>query len=296
MAKLKNYFPVSVCLFIVLFFWWIYPVYPNTSTSQDRVIPWMADAWGGDFVHGWLVPILYAVFSYMAWKHMKEEPMKQAKLGLLFVLVGILLFLISVRTLQPRIALIGIPFLIFGSYYYVLGWKAARYMIFPALFWLFGVTMPGLQQATNGLQLVVTKSCYHVGTLLGMELVNSGNDISSATDTWNGLNIAEGCSGIRSIMALLMIAAIYSYYSQKEVWKKLFLFGCALPVAMIANFFRIFTIIVLAEMGQIEFATNTYHDWAGLMFFFPLSLGCLFLIDKVLNYRVNRKVLKVRHQ
>lgn len=286
--------PASLIGLVMLVFWLILPIYPNSSTSQDRLILYIADAWKKDFVHGWAVPFLFVAFVSMAWKDMKAEPVKGSLWGLLGVLIALFLYVASVRTLQPRLPLIGLPFLIVGGIQFVYGWKVARHMLFPAFFWYFAVSVPGLQQATNALQIVVTKSCYVVGTACGMQLVNAGNEIRSATDSWNSLNIAEGCSGIRSLMALVMISAIYAYFTQKQVWKMAFLFACSLPLALIANFFRIFTILVLAELGYSDFAAGVYHDWAGLLFFFPIALAGLFLIDRLLNWKEHRRVTRKR--
>jgi exosortase len=294
--KVSYVVPVIVVAFVMAFFWIIYPVFPNSSTSFARMAPWMTDAWRGDFMHGWAVPILFVVFVSMVWKTMKSEPVKASPLGLLVVGLGVLLFVASVRTLQPRIALFGIPFLIFGGTQYVYGWKVARHMLFPAFFWYFAITLPGLQQATNVLQIAVTKSCYHVGTFFGMDLVNSGTTIRPASGSWDDLDIAEGCSGIRSLMALVMISAIYAYFTQKKVWKMAVLFACALPLALVANFFRIFTILVLANMGFSKFAAGAYHDWAGLLFFFPIALAGLFVIDRLLNWKAHRRVTRKRTQ
>lgn len=288
--------PAALITGVMLLFWLIIPIYPNSSTSEERLILYIADAWKKDFVHGWAVPFLFVSFVVMAWPQMKLEPVKGSLWGLLGVLFAVLLYVASVRTLQPRLPLIGLPFLIVGGVVYVFGWRVARHMLFPAFFWYFAISVPGLQQATNALQIVVTKSCYTVGTACGMELINSGNDISSANDSWNSLNIAEGCSGIRSLMALVMISAIYAYFTQKELWKKAFLFGCSLPLALVANFFRIFTILVLAEMGYSEFAAGVYHDWAGLLFFFPIALAGLFLIDRLLNLKTYKRVTRKRVQ
>jgi len=93
-----------------------------------------------------------------------------------------------------------------------------------------------------------------------------------------------------------MISAIYAYFTQNKVWKMAALFACALPLALVANFFRIFTILVLAEMGYSDFAAGVYHDWAGLLFFFPIALAGLFVIDRFLNWKQNRKVVRKRVQ
>ena len=281
---------------VMLVFWLLVPIYPNSSTSKDRLILYIADAWKKDFVHGWAVPFLFVAFVSMAWKTMKSEPVKGSVWGLFGVAFGVLLYVASVRTLQPRLPLIGLPFLIVGGVQFVYGWKVARHMLFPAFFWYFAMSVPGLQQATNVLQIAVTKSCYHVGTFVGMDLVNSGTTIRPASGSWDDLDIAEGCSGIRSLMALVMISAIYAYFTQKTLWKMAFLFACALPLALVANFFRIFTILVLANMGFSKFAAGAYHDWAGLLFFFPIALAGLFVIDRLLNWKAHRRVTRKRTQ
>ena len=296
LANLKSgsLVPLGVSLALLLIFYTLIPVYP--TYGKPSVFGWLTGAWNAEteFEHGWAVPVLFSVFMGMAWRQMKNVVISPSNLCLIVVLFGILMYIVSARTIQPRLAMFGLPFLIFGSFYFLYGWQVARFVLFPAFFWYFAVPMPGLQQATNVLQLIVTKSSYEVGTLLGMNLVNTGNTITSATDSWNSLDIAEGCSGIRSLIALMMIAAIYAYFTQKKVWKGLVLFGCALPLAVVANFFRIFTIIVLAEFGFSDFAAGVYHDWAGLLFFFPIALTGLMLIDWLINRRENRKKVVVR--
>ena len=288
--------PASLIGLVMIFFWVIYPAFPNTSRIEEQIAFWVFDTWHGDFVHGWVVPILMVVFVSMVWKPMKSEPMKASPIGLVVVALGLLIYIASVRTLQPRISLFGLPFMLFGGVQYVYGWKVARHVLFPAFFWYFAIAMPGLQQATNVLQIAVTKSCYHMGTFFGMDLVNSGTTIRPASGTWDDLDIAEGCSGIRSLMALVMISAIYAYFTQKKVWKMAVLFACALPLALVANFFRIFTILVLANMGFSKFAAGAYHDWAGLLFFFPIALAGLFVIDRLLNWKAHRRVTRKRTQ
>ena len=136
-SKYQLAWPLIVLGLVCAFFFVIYPVFPNTSNSNPRLLLWMAQAWmdaSGNFMHGWAVPVLFVVFISMAWKTMKAEPVKASFLGLFVVSFGLLLFVASARTLQPRIALFGLPFLIFGGVLYVYGWKVARHVLFPAFF------------------------------------------------------------------------------------------------------------------------------------------------------------------
>lgn len=248
-------------------------------------------------LHCFIVPFLFAFLVFRKKNTIAKEPLESSKWGLGILGFALFIFLISIRILQPRLGLFSLPFFIIGSSLYLLGFPKTRHLVIPAFFWLFAITVPGIEQATNYLQVAVTKLCYLAGTGLGMELTNAGTNIASASGKWHELEIAEGCSGIRSITALVLISAVYAYMTQKNWWKMGFLFACALPLALIANFLRIFTIIVLAECGFSHFAAGAYHDWAGLLFFFPIALSGLFLIDKLLNAKhQTKKQLRTRIQ
>lgn len=286
--------PLGLIALVLLYFLGICDVYSVLDNRKSEVFPWMVDSWNGrnDLLHGFAVPFLFITFSYQAFKVMRAEPDSNGLWGAAILLFGLLMFVASARTIQPRLALIGLPFLISGAVIYACGWKAGRHMLFPAFFWWFAVPVPGLNQMTNFLQVFVTQACYYVGSGVGMDLLNTGNDIVSGTNKWD-FEIAEGCSGIRSLMALVMIAAIFAYYTQDKLWKKALVFAAALPLALFGNFCRVFTILVLAECGFEDFAGGLYHDFAGMFIFFPAALGGLMVLDRVLNRKRFKKKVKV---
>lgn len=272
------------CLGVLsLIFYVVIPIYP--TLPDIGLVDWISGTWDNetDFIHGWAVPFLFIAFCFYAHKQAKQEVGKPSTFALVPVILGILFYLAAMRTMQPRLAFVGLPFVIVGSYAFVQGWHRAKHMLFPAFFLYFAIPVPGIQQATNVLQLFVTKACYSSGLFFGMEIALSGNEIYSTSNSWSAFDIAEGCSGIRSIMALVMFSAIYAYYTQDKLWKKAFLFAMSLPLAMISNYVRVFSILVLAELGFENFAAGFYHDWAVFLFFFPVALAGLFLTDRLLN-------------
>lgn len=279
---------------VLAYFYCIHVSYPSTSGRNLAYWTWLACNAKNDFIHGRVIPLVFGVMCFVSWKQARLEERKPTSWGLAGVAIGIGLYVLSVRAIQPRLALFGLPFLILGGILYLFGPKTARHFIFPAFFWYFAIPIPGIQQATALLQVVVTKGCYTAGVWMGMPLVNDGNTITAVgPNGWN-FDIAEGCSGIRSLMALAMISAIYANYTQKSFFKKVFLFACALPLSLAGNFFRIFTILLLAHWGFKDFAAKTYHDWAGMLIFFPIALSGLFLIDRLINIRGRARKRLVR--
>ena len=266
--------------------YFVYPAYPTAVGKSLAGWTWFACNNDNNFFHGRFVPVAFGVMIWMAFQKTKRISAQPSYMGLPILLLGLFFFLVSMRTIQPRLAIIGAPFVVIGFTYYLFGFRIARHVIFPSFFLWFSIPVPGLEAILTGsLQTLIVKSCYNFGTFVGMDLVNSGADIFIKGSS---MKVAEGCSGIRSLMALTMIAAVYANYTQKPLWKKAVLFASALPLAIIGNFLRIFTIIVLANFGFGNFGTGTWHDWAGLLIFFPIALSGLYLIDYLLNFKEKR--------
>lgn len=277
---------------ILLYMFTFYPAYPTTPGRSLAGWTWDACNPKGGFLHGRFVPVAFCVMVVMAYRNHKGIKVSPSMWGLVALIFGLLLYVVSIRTIQPRLALVGAPFVIAGLVHFTFGVNFTKAILFPAFFIWFAIPVPGLEAALTGnLQTLITKLCYEAGILLGMDLTRMGTTI---TIGGSDLEIAEGCSGIRSLMALVMIAAVYANYTQKELWKKAFLFASSFPLAIIGNFGRIFTILVLSHVGLEDFAKETYHDWAGLLLFFPIALSGLYLIDYLLNLKSRRRKKVVR--
>jgi exosortase len=133
------------------------------------------------------------------------------------------------------------------------------------------------------LQVLATLFAHKGAALLGVQTVVQGTMISPASGAWEPLEIAAGCSGIRSLMALLMISAAWAYIARIQLWKKVLLFLCAFPLAIVGNSLRVISIFVIAEYGNAEWARTTWHDWSGLLLFYPFSLMLLLAIHSMLE-------------
>ena len=103
-----------------------------------------------------------------------------------------------------------------------------------------------------------------------------------ATDNSFDFEIAEGCSGIRSLMAMVMITAAFVHLTQDKTWKKLVIFGSSMIFAVIGNIGRVFSIILVARFYDKKFAAETYHDSSGWLFF-PIALAAMLACDRLVN-------------
>jgi exosortase len=91
------------------------------------------------------------------------------------------------------------------------------------------------------------------------------------------LEVAEACSGIRSLMSLFTVAVIYGYFLERVTWRRVVLALSALPIAVAANVARIFGTGLLVQYWDPEKALGFFHEFEGWLMFL-VSLGCLYLI------------------
>lgn len=278
-----QWLSIGVTAFFVI---WFFGFVDAFGKADDRVsaLRWLYDAWSPitDYEHGKLVPLIMIGLVAYRFNYIRGSTGEGSWWGLLVVILGCLCYLAAYRTIQSRIAVGGLPFILWGSVLYIWGWNTARLLAFPLFFFWLAVPLPAFQQATTQLQLLATQLAHHGSGLFGVETYTQGTVILPIEGDWKPLSIAHGCSGIRSLMALVMITASWAYVADMALWKRLLLLISALPLAVIGNSLRLISIFVIAEYGDAEWAAGTWHDWSGLLLFYPFSLFLLLCLHSIL--------------
>jgi exosortase len=273
---------IGLTIAVVAFFQLLLPLFGtdrDISSLRAIVRSWPEN----DYGHGYFILPAIVLLLWRSWPEIKSAPKSPSNWGMIWVTAGILLFLFGAISKHFRLTVMALPFLIYGSVLYLQGKATARFWMFPLMLFIFAIPVPGLVSATNGLQLIVTKSAYLLGKLCGMNLWMSGNNINM--EGAGDFNVDEGCSGIRSVVALTLIAFVYGYYRHRELWKRLLVFASSIPVAVVANSLRIFSILIVAQFNP-TFAKGAYHDYSGFVTF-GVALSILLLISHILNHGWN---------
>lgn len=246
---------------------------------------WMNPAY--DYSHGWIILPICIWMTVHSCKQTTFEPGKGSIHGLWFIAAGCMLFVVAAISFQWRIGNGAMPFLLIGAVWYYWGTSIAKKCAFPFFFLWLSIPIPGFQQLTTGMQIMATDAARWGTELCGITTIQEGTSLTLASGNGLPFSIAGGCSGMRSLMALVMISFAWGYMADKLVlWKRLILAFSAIPLAIIANAFRVFSIFVFAEYVNPTFASKTWHDWSGLMFFFPASLIGLALIHGILTQEI----------
>lgn len=244
---------------------------------------WAWQAWnpGMNQEHSKLVPLISLGLVWYHRTEIKNARKSGSNQGLLFLAIGIVLFLLSARCLQPRFALASVPFLVYGSVLYVWGREVARIVLFACAFLIFTIPVAAVEQGTFRLQFIVTDIVGFLSNFVGIKIQAIGTTLTAADGSFN-FQIAEGCSGIRSLTAMAMITAIYVHLTQDRLWKKVIIFAFSIVFAIVGNIGRIFTVILVAKFVNPKLASGIYHEYSGFLFF-PIALIAMVLFSKLIN-------------
>jgi exosortase len=108
----------------------------------------------------------------------------------------------------------------------------------------------------------------------GIQAIRRGTVIYSGAGGGFQFDVADACSGLRSLVVMTALAAPYAYFTLKGHWRKWTLFALSVPLAMLANALRIFTLALVAELIGMRLAMSLYHDFSGYLVF-VISVGLL---------------------
>src|SRR5208283_1052641 len=158
--------------------------------------------------------------------------------GLLVLGVAICMLILGQAGAELFLARFSLLFVVAGLIVLFLGWDFFRAALFPWAFLILMIPIPAIifNQITFPLQLLASRLAAATLPLLGVPTLRDGNIIKLPHIT---LEVAEACSGIRSLMSLVTLAIIYGFLAEKRLWVRWLLVTLSVPIAITANSIRI---------------------------------------------------------
>jgi exosortase len=236
----------------------------------------------------WALLLLPVPLAWQVWtlrEHLRSASPPLTGAGVATVAAAMALYYVGVKSAQARVVVVSGVVLLLGLAMVWRGREVLRLVFFPICFLLLMVPLNFLDNAIGfPLRMFVAKAATIILNLIGIEAVQRGSGIISAVFRFD---VADPCSGIRSLMALTTVTAAFAYVTQQSQWKRWFLFLCAMPLAVFGNLARVISIAVFAQVYGQELAAKVYHDWSGFILF-PVALGAMVLIAYLLNFDYRR--------
>ena len=239
---------------------------------------WVGPASDPNFEHGIFVPLFSLFVLWQDRQRLKTIPIRPSWSGLLLVILGMLMLVLGVLGAELFFSRTSLLILIAGLVVLFAGWQFFRAILFPWAFLILMIPIPNLilQHITFPLQLQASQLSTDLLRLVGVPVLREGNQIILANLP---LNVAEACSGIRSLLTLLTLAIIYGYLMETRMWVRLVLACAAVPIAVAANVVRIFGTGLLVQYGDADKAEGFYHALGGWLIF-VVALLLFFAVHK----------------
>ena len=214
-----------------------------------------------DEEHAWLIPFVVVA---LLWSR-RDEFLKLEK-GVWVPALGVLLFAMLLHTAgymlqQTRLSVLAFFLGVFGIVGAMLGrqWMVAAFFPFSLFIFCVPLGTGGTEIVSFPLRLMATKiTAVFCDLILGIKVVQNGTQLFDAGGSYQ-YEVAAACSGIRSLTAIVAFSVIYSYISFKTGWRRLVMVASAIPLAVVANVFRL-TLIVLAAEAFGQSAGNYVHE------------------------------------
>jgi exosortase len=239
-------------------FGWLY-----ADVVRTLVRDWATD---DNYSHGFLIVPLALFFAWERRAALSTLAPRPSNVGLA-VMVGsvavLMIGFLGAELFLTRVAMVGTAA---GMVLFLYGWGHLRLLAFPIGFLLLMIPIPAiiLNQVTFPLQLLASRVGESTLMTLEVPVLREGNVILLANTS---LEVAEACSGIRSLVSLLTLGIVYGYFGEPRSGIRLALVALTIPIAIAANGLRVAGTGFAAHYYGPAAAQGFFHSFSGWTMF-----------------------------
>jgi exosortase len=248
------------------------------------------------------VPPIVIYLIYQRWNDLKAAPVKGDNLGLAVLVVGLFSYWFGMRAQNQYFGFLGLQILMAGVILWLWGRAVFRILLFPWAFFVFGWPMPFLDAIIAfPLRMTMSTMAAHLLPVIGIPCLQSGTALLSPPDALHNvaqgslyqIDIADPCSGIRSLFALLMFSALFGYLFLPRMWQQWVIFFSAFPLAIVGNLVRVIMLVLGSILFGSAFAIGTedhpswFHEGCGFVVY-AVALGTEFGLASLMTRKWNR--------
>lgn len=229
----------------------------------ESLFAWLNEAYNRDPAsddgHGNLIP--FVVIGLFWWKRKELLALKLETWwpAIFIVALAAVIHTAGYVVQQPRFSVMAMFLGIFGLMGMAWGKAWLKAGFFP--FWLFIFSVPlsaWTLPLTFPLRMMASWLTATVASLLTIPVVRVGTQLMAPDGSFQ-YDVAAACSGMRSLVAIFLLATVYGFVMFKSPKKRIFLMALALPLSVLGNFTRLMCIIIAAEFGG-QSAGNYVHE------------------------------------
>lgn len=307
---------VGICGLLLLGLYVLMPYATGYGSERRSIAYWLWYFWRDpDWQHGALVLPIIGVLLWRKRESLFPVGKNSADFsgpalagswsGLVIIGAALFAYFAGYRANIYYLGYFSAQLLVGGLIVWLCGWRWFSRLFF---FWcLLGFLWPlYFLESRLGfpLRMLMTDLSSGVLNVVSVEHLRQGTALLSPADSAAGvevgerfaLEVANPCSGIRSLFSLTMIGALFGYLTLQKPWQWMLLTAAAIPLAVIGNAVRILLLLAASRWLGSEFAigeeggTSTFHLFAGIAVFL-VALSGMVMMSKLLQ-KLGRKKTK----
>jgi exosortase len=234
-----------------------------------------------DFSHGFLVPIFAAYLVWVKRKTLLNTKIAPTWSGIAVVALGLVVLLLGVYGAELFLTRISLVILSAGLVLGFGGWQLLKELRFALLVLLLAIPIPAIafNEITIPLQILASKLASAMLPIFGVPVLREGNVIELPAMK---LEVAEACSGIRSLISLFTLSIFYGYFLEKSTLRRVVLALASIPIAIAANAVRILGTGLCVQYWDPDKAMGFFHEFSGWVMFL-VSLVCLYIVHRAMS-------------
>lgn len=269
------------CFLVALAFYFRFWMY-----QQVRYATRATEDWG----HTLLVP---AICAFLVWQNraaLERVAFRHFWPGLVPLTVGLYGYLFFVVGVPNHLGQgLSMVLTLFGLVLLLLGPTAMRFLFLPISYMVFAVTLPEswMIRLTFPLQLLASQGSYVLLTIIGVNVTLEGNVLNIVSSSGNivPLNVAEQCSGMRTLVSFIALGAVICLVATRAWWKRVVLMAMTVPVALVLNILRVAILTYLARYNP-DLAAGDAHTLIGMLLLVPgffAYLGIVWVLNRAVS-------------
>lgn len=248
------------------------------------VITRLVSDWATDdnYSHGFVIVPFALFFAWERRARLAAAIVQPSSWGLLVVAAGLTVLAAGQLGAELFLARASLLIVMAGAIVFLRGWATLRVLAFPLAFLVLMIPIPAIifNKIAFPLQLLASRTGETLLSAMHIPVLREGNLIVLARTT---LEVAEACSGIRSLISLATLGIIYGYFTDVRTPVRTVIALATVPIAVAANGIRVAGTGIAAHYFGDEAARGFFHTFSGWLMFGVAFLMLFALTNLVLR-------------
>ncbi len=278
--------PAFACALVGVVLWQCFGSAARGYVKTASLFWWWASQWfepGAEAEHG---PIIVAVSAWLFWRNLRmAEATSERSAGgnwpsAIAMFAGLALHAIGFVAQQGRVSIVALLIFAWGVLRLGGGRRWGNAAMFPLAFLVFAIPVNVLDSAGFWLRMGVVRASAGLAHALGIDVLRNGTQLL-APDGRYQYDVVAACSGVRSLTALVALAALLGYLSFKTWTRRAVVLLLCVPLVYLGNVVRLAAIVFAAQLGGQGWGERA-HDVMGFGVF-AIVLGGLWLAVRAMG-------------